>query len=473
MNPKTQIYDGRWSAFPVTYCKKEIECIAKMIATRHSGIVVGGSGVGKSNLSGFLATRTEAILPLLPRRKYLFCLVDINNFPQKDAIGFYRGMLHALYKAAKRQNLSIANDLYRLEREPLQWNDEQSWIFALEEAHELVINQAGYDLVWLLDRFDKACPTLEHSTLDTLRSLRDDDLFYGKLIFLAFSRKPLQRLRDWEANSEFLEIVEGNTCWVGPLTEADTRWRIQNIAHGQPNRISEIGETMIVWLTGGLAAFVKVASETWLQFDEITAKSMSLDKLQHILLKHDGVRRTCQEILKELEPIERETLLKIAVVDLPQISLNQQAIEYLVHNGLLTSTVGNLKIFSPLFSAYLNDYTTKMPGFVSVDAAQKIALRDGVPLNIELTKTEYSLLSYMISNPNKVLTFDELIAHLYPLVPEEDRDDQKQALVRQVNNLQAKLVKEELGDRISNHRGHGYKFFQPELPEEYKWLRNG
>lgn len=477
MCPKTQInHAGRWASFPEDYRKEAFETIAKMIANQQSGVVVGGSGTGKSNVAGLLAARPELLfrLNLLPDQDYLFCLVDINKLSESDSTYFYRGMLRELYKCARSEELPIADDLYQLEIETRRWNDEQSWAFALDDAHDWVINRAGKRLVWLFDRFDKACPKLNDSTLDTLRSLRDNNLFNGKLFYFVFSRKPLQRLRDWKVNSEFLEIVESNTCWIGPMVNRDARWNVQQIARRQQTEIEASDETAIIELTGGLPAFTKTASEAWLK--EEALKSKPIPELQQRLLEQQSIRRTCTEILEDLEPMERETLILVAS-ELP--SADRQ-VDYLINNGLLKKEEkigkngekeGQWVIFSPLLQAFLLEFQAKKPGFISINAHNTGFLMDGTPLEIHLANMEFKLLAYMVDHPNRLLTYEELVDLLWPGDP-AGKYDRIGSLATQAGKLSRMLtkLKPSLGKRVIAESKRGYRFIQPEISDDQQWI---
>jgi hypothetical protein len=492
MCPKTQInLGGRWLSFLEDYRKEVFESLAKMIVNQQSAVVVGGSGTGKSNVAGLLAARPELIfrLNLLPDQNYLFCLVDINKLSKSDPTYFYRGMLRELYKSARGEELPVADELYQLEIETRRWNDEQSWAFALEDAHELVVNRAGKRLVWLLDRFDSACQTLNDSTLDTLRSLRDNNLFNSKLFYFVFSRKPLQRLRDWKVNSEFLEIVE-NMCWVGPMMERDSRWNVQQIAQRQGSEIEGFGETIIVESTGGLPAFTKAASELWLKEDLLKIVSQQKDRdnedpkekvkkeLQKRLLEQATIQRTCREIIDDLESNERQTLKYIAS-SRQQIRLDQSAIKYLKNHGLikLHKYIGKNRepeerwvIFSPLFEAYLLADKGRM--IITVDKLHRQLLLDGLPMDIHLPPQPYALAEHMIERPNQALTKDEMIEHLWPGDP-DDGPDRTEGLHAAIGTLRRVLntfsidndITPGLGERIVA-RGGCYIFEQKDIGQE-------
>ena len=52
---------GYWDDFPDTYRNEQIQTIARWIALGESGVVVGGSGAGKSNVVGFITTRLDVV----------------------------------------------------------------------------------------------------------------------------------------------------------------------------------------------------------------------------------------------------------------------------------------------------------------------------------------------------------------------------------------------------------------------------
>ena len=69
----TQIFrpDTYWADFPQTYRAEQVSAILQWIAVGDSGVVVGGSGAGKSNLVGFMAGRPDVVARYIidPRNK--------------------------------------------------------------------------------------------------------------------------------------------------------------------------------------------------------------------------------------------------------------------------------------------------------------------------------------------------------------------------------------------------------------------
>ena len=208
-----------WAEFPETYRSEQIATISKWISVGDSGVIVGGSGTGKSNLVGFFTTRPDVICKHLPGEpeQYAFLHMDVNSLPAVTTPNFYRGMLFALQMAAAQIDPALVQELRQSMAGLFSAEDIVGLHFVIQQAHELIINQGGKQIVWVIDRFDEACVRLEASTLNSLRNLRDHNRVKGALSYLLFTRHPLARLRDPRDYDEFHEIVVSNICWVGPM----------------------------------------------------------------------------------------------------------------------------------------------------------------------------------------------------------------------------------------------------------------
>jgi len=82
---------------------------------------------------------------------------------------------------------------------------------------------------------------------------------------------------------------------------------------------------------------------------------------------------------------------------------------------------------------------------------------NGIPVN--LTKKEYSLLLFFISNKNRVLTKESIAEHLWG--DESDMMDSFDFIYSHIKNLRKKIGKTEGKDYIQSVYGIGYKFYTP------------
>jgi DNA-binding winged helix-turn-helix (wHTH) protein len=224
--------------------------------------------------------------------------------------------------------------------------------FVLQQAHDLIINQGGRQIVWVIDRFDEACIRLEASTLNSLRNFRDQNRVKGRLSYLLFTRHALARLRDPREFDEFHEIVVSNICWVGPMVARDARWMANQMAERHQVTFGEPAINLLIELSGGLPAFMKPAC-TALATGELLPGETAYVWLDRILALQ-SVQRNCQEMWDDLSSEEKNTLSAIAAGH-SQEQLDAAILQYLRQTSLLTPKADNaapesgLKIFSPIF----------------------------------------------------------------------------------------------------------------------------
>ncbi len=253
--------NGYWEAFPETYRTEQIATIAKWLAVGDSGVVIGGSGTGKSNLVGFFTTRPKLVCKHLPGdpAQYLFLHMDVNSLPKVTTPYFYRAMIFAMQTAAADISPDLLPQIAQSMAMLVNGEDTLGLHFVLQRIHDLLINQANKRVIWVIDRFDEACVQLESSTLNSLRNLRDHNRVKGRLSYVLFTRHPLARLRNPRDYDEFHEIVISNSCWVGPMVRRDAEWMAQQMADRHQVTFSETATNLLIELSGGLPAFMKAA----------------------------------------------------------------------------------------------------------------------------------------------------------------------------------------------------------------------
>ena len=103
---------GYWAEFPVAYWMEQIAEIMCWLNVGESGVVIGGSGTGKSNLAGFLASRPDAVASFSAGKPDAFCFLqlDINSLPNLTPVFFYRGLVQALQDVAARVQAKLPGD---------------------------------------------------------------------------------------------------------------------------------------------------------------------------------------------------------------------------------------------------------------------------------------------------------------------------------------------------------------------------
>lgn len=449
-----------WSDYPITYRTEQIEIIMGWVTAGESGVVVGGSGTGKSNLAGFLGSRPEAITPFVTDNpdRYLFLHLDINSLPMLTVPFFYRGLVQTLQEAAERLGPELQQAMQQLTAGQVNWDDAFQVLTILQKAYRLVIYQAGQKVIWLLDRFDAACVKLDAQTLSSLRSLRDQ--FKGRLCYVVFTRHPLARLRNPSEIDEFHEIVAANTCRIGPMVERDALWVTQQMADRLNTTFSPTEVERLLTVTGGLPAFLKSGCLAVAE-GAVSGEQTPSEWVERLLARTE-FRRNCQEIWDDLWP-EEEMALVALVSGADERQIDQAVASYLEQAGLLTRNSPGAKprLFSPIFEQFIRRQRGGAPGVIDLHPKTRAVLRDGVPLEFELTPSEDRLLSFFLDHPGELCHKDALVRTVWAEDEVYDgiQDDRLAQLIRR---LRQKIEPDaNQPSYIQTVRGQGYRFVQP------------
>lgn len=454
-----------WSDFPDDYRTEQVAQIVRWLAAGESGAVCGIGPTGRSNLLGYVASRNDVRQHHLPANGAPLCCIffDIISLPFHNSQTFYRGMLDALTSQVPAQQPELAEELASLMAAPIDYNDAYGLFMRLQQAHEMVIRSSGITLAWLLNHFDTACEMLEPATLTSLRSLRDS--FKGKLCFVVALSQPSDRIERRREIDFLYEIIARNTCWTGPMNERDARWLIDQMADRLNHPFSTVAIERMLEATGGQPTFLRSAISA-LTEESLTDASSLAEWVDHLLSRPE-IAHACAEMDEALLQSEREQLKAIALGERKDW-LNAQAVDFLEMSGLVVdrdveaqSGKEVLSIFSPVYQAHLMRQSSEASNGITLHPHTRSVLRDGVPLNVELTNNEDRLLSYFLEHVGELCTKETLMAIIWP---EEDliqggvRDDR---LAQLVKRLREKIEVDPRKPKfILAVRGRGYRFIE-------------
>ena len=297
---------GPWAEFPTSYHQERVRIILNWLRVGESGVVVGMSGAGKSNLLGFLSTRPDAARLYLGDAVADTCIVllDVNRLPAVAGTDFFRAMLQTLYQKRTCLHKSLQDTLVMLYQAAIDSQDDLILFSALQDMHRVYCYEGGRRVAWLLDRFDGACRGLDVQFLSSLRALRDT--FKGQLCYVVATRHPVPQLRDPGEIDEFYEILMANICWVGPMVERDAQWVARQMAERWGTTFAEEDVARIIFLSGRLPAFLKVAF-TMLAKGKLS-RSEGTDSWKEQLLQRPEIQRQCQGLWEDLTETERTSL---------------------------------------------------------------------------------------------------------------------------------------------------------------------
>ncbi len=411
---------SQWDAFPANYREHEVAQIAVWIDTGESGLIVGLSGAGKSNVLGFVAHRLKEHGTLRP-------LLDLNRLPEPTPAAFLRQLLAALDDASSAQLPADAlKKLRAITDKGLAQTDAFLLGRSVEAALALLCGERELCTVILMDRFDVALELFDATFYNNLRAWRD--AHKTRLTYIVAARRDWPDWPHLPALSEFTDLVAGRTCWVGALSPSDLRWNLARFAGDRPGKkpTQKQVERMAA-LSGGHAGLLKTLWAAGAASPLTPKGTGGIEVGPGDWLKHSGVHRQCQELWDDLPATVQESLRSWQTGG---------ARDFLLNTGLSDGSNGEPHLTSSVFAAFVREQAGMGGSMLRRDAATGQAYRGGVRLPVELTPQEDRLLAYLLAHPGEVCDKDALAEAVWSdeVRVEGIRDDRLAQLVRRLRD---------------------------------------
>jgi hypothetical protein len=225
-----------WDTYPADYRAAEVRASLAALRAGESVSLVGLSGAGKSNLTGFLAHRHSP-------PEHPLVLVDCNRLAEPAPAALFRLIRRAL------GDTETAAD---------EWE-------ALDAALIKRLTPPASSLGLIFDRFDAL--VAQPALFSNLRALRDAHKF--QLAFILATRRPL------DPHTELSELVYAHTLWLGPLSEGDARWNVTRYAARRGVAWGDDVAEALIRASGGYPAFLRAASEAHAEGAALDAASLA------------------------------------------------------------------------------------------------------------------------------------------------------------------------------------------------------
>ncbi|MCB0084077.1 MAG: response regulator transcription factor, partial [Caldilineaceae bacterium] len=403
-----------WLDYRPTYRVEEVKAILQWVRTGASGSVIGLNGSGKSDLIGFLCHRTDVLQRHLGHAAHQVTLLpmDLNNLPDNTLAALFRVILRTFYEYQQRfdsETRWLISHLYIANRAATDPFLSQS---ALRELL-LYLQQRRHRVVFALDRFDLFCSMVTSEMGDALRGLRDS--FKDTLSYIASMRLGLSYLPEPELLGDLHRLLDQHVCYVGPMSERDTRETIlrRTDVAAEPPSAPEMAQ---IWrLSGGYPSLVLVICRWWLS----QTVRVPLAHWPDRLLAQASVRHRLEDIwagLTQEEQVVMTAVQKSALLDRhEQSTVGQQHAHVLAHlaeRKLCIRQEGSWRIFSELLAAHVAKVGGYSRGKISFDTTTK-TLYHGTESLSGLTPKEQALLQYLVGQPYQQHSYTDLIVAVW------------------------------------------------------------
>ena len=289
-----------------TYRQQEMRFIAHWLEAGDSGAVVGLAGAGKSNFLRFLCNQPAAIARHFHTKEQTVIPIeiDLNDLPAYDLSTFYRVILRAFHENVERfephlrQSITDIFQTNKAAQDPFLPQTALRELFAQFKVERLRV-------ALVLDRFEYFCEVAPPQLLNTLRGLRDNSK--ETLCYLVGLRHELRDLTKTVELDELHELLDGHTCWVGPMAEDDARQLIVEETH-TASREPGLRETKaMLTLTGHHPALLKATCRWW----RTQSDGVAINQWATALLADQGIQNRLSDIWHGLNQVEKLVLSEL------------------------------------------------------------------------------------------------------------------------------------------------------------------
>jgi hypothetical protein len=341
--------------------------------------------------------------------------VDLNNLPADDVATFYRVILRAFYESRERFESELQQIIASLYLE----NRDKSDPFLPQSAlRELLLHFKATKtrLVLLLDRFDYFMDMATPAMINSLRGLRDS--FKGTLCYIVGMRQEVVYLPQPERLGELYELFDSRVCWLGPMSEADSRQAIASLAATAPTPPIEAEIEALLTLTGGYPALVRATCQWWLD----KGRELAPESWANLLLEEPSLRFRLEEIWEGLTQEEQSVLVELQKVAAkphkysdkrrtPPDKQYQASVTRLAAKGLCRQTESGWQIEGDLLSEYTRLAAPQTRGRIWWDENTNQFYQGQTPLD-KLTSLEGNVLKFLYNHPG-CRSKDEIIENCW------------------------------------------------------------
>ncbi|MFT5196318.1 MAG: hypothetical protein ACI9EW_003813 [Cellvibrionaceae bacterium] len=457
-------HDEFWHAYPKHYRAKEMETIAKWVATGDSGSVVGLIGCGRTHLLGYLCNHPKALKQYLPShiQDVIAIPVDLYNLPNNDLSSLYRTILHAFYWISDRfkpERQQTIRDFY------LENRAEQDPFLPQMALYDLLrlFQEDHIRIILVFNRFDRFCETATPQMANTLRGLRDS--FRETLSYVMGMLKDVIYLSDPAQLGDLYELLVGRVCWVGRLNDTDARLMLDREFREVLHKPNEQQIDKMIELSGGFPSLLKGVAQWWLLY---ASSQLPTSDWHNILIQEPSIRFRLERIWQGLTQEEQYLLKKIQVHQLdsedeekPLKSQRKQVLSQLEAKGLCVEKGAQWSLEGTLLTLLIAHSADLGRGRIWLDEKMRSIIQDDE--EIELAPMEFNALRFFIKHPHAKHTVDKVIDNTWP--EEEYREGiTNNALHVQIRNIRRKIEPDPSNPKylITWHGRPGGYIFYPE-----------
>lgn len=389
------------SLYPADVRFEEIEKIFSIIKSGRSCELVGLPGSGRSNILKLLSyNRNVRIKHVGDNQKWFhFVYMDVSEVRGRNLYDVTKFILISLaYSFAERDlkdEYKVLNDYLK---EAVSFNDELILFQALKKSVDYLAIQKELTVVLLFDRFEQFIQDVNEQFFSNLRILRNRAKYRFSVVF-ALTR-PLEQLLEPQIYSQFSEFLSENIIYLSLHDTKELNFRLSYLEKVTDKKIAEKIKSEILKLTGGHGRLSRLSFETMLS-EENQAEDFKI-----YLLNKSSIKSALSDIWNFLTPSE-QTKLEFSNQGLA--SSSEIDLKYLENVGLVKNGI----ITIPLLTDFIKTLPKQTSENITFDHGKNEIYKGKTPLSEKLSASEFRLLKFLVSNPDRVCEKEEIIQSVW------------------------------------------------------------
>lgn len=424
------------AGYPLLFREDTAKALGEQLQHQHSVELVGLKRVGINNFIRFFLFHEDIKKKYMPQDgHHFFILVDLNDLIEREVFPFWRLAFKRIVDAVEASNFdqAIKTKISNLFVASIQTGDLFLTYDGVREALSLLVAENIYPTLFLT-RFDRLKSAVTQEFFNNLRGLKDAT--NGKISYVFTSYRELDALVPSVFQRKNLSLFS-TVLHVTPLVAKDSRTYIESYVHKYKLALKDETVKTIVESAGGHVQYLQLSLVI---LHELYQKDMYPEgkDLVDTILVDERITLQSEELWESFTEDEKNVLMKIIIGK--KVSEDEKArAMYLWNTGCVYEIKGKLRIFSPLFAAFLEEQDKK-----AKDAN-----------GVEFSKKEHMLFSLLQTKVNDICEREEIVEFVWPEYKEYGVSDW--SVDRLVARVRNKLKKQKGKYEIVTVRTRGYK----------------
>ncbi len=422
------------ASYPITFRKEDAITLGRHLKNRHSAVLIGMKRVGISNFLCFFLNHKEiAATYIADSNKHLLIPVDLNDLVEREIFPFWILTLKRIYDVVEASDLDegVKEYVEGLFSDSMQSKDTFLTIENIRKSLAKITQGKVLPTIFFI-RFDRLKDAVTPDLFNNLQGLRD--AANQKVCYVFTSFRGLPELAPHVFAKSSFSIFAQN-MYVKPVEEKDTKIIFDTYKTRYKLSLSPSLENSLFEVVDGYVQYLQLAL---ISLHETKQELKNKDEIFNFLSKDERIMLQSEELWESLQSTEQNVLLKIEKEQKINPEERKNA-SYLWDSGFIVEEQTINKVFSPLFSHYL----------------KQRQIHKGNGSNVELSKKEHLLFTFLKSKIGVVCEREEIIQAVWPEVEEFGISDW--AIDRLVARLRVKLKSQNAPVEIQTVKTRGYK----------------